>query len=50
MSMVMPRPNAEKTQSGSDKYENLIQEPQGDAMLLFMWQNDIISVARFIDA
>ena len=24
--------------------------PQGDAMILFMWQDDIIGVARFIDA
>ena len=33
-----------------DRYENLFQAPQGDAMLLFMWQDDIIGVARFIDA
>ena len=30
--------------------ENLFQAPQGDAMILFMWQDDIIGVARFIDA
>ena len=33
-----------------DGYENLFQAPQGDAMILFMWQNDISGVARFIDA
>ena len=33
-----------------DKCENLFQAPQGDAMLLFMWQDDIIGVAQFIDA
>ena len=32
------------------RYENLFQAPQGDAMILFMWQDDIIGVARFIDA
>ena len=33
--------------------ENLFQGPQGpttDAMLLFMWQDEIIGVARIIDA
>ena len=33
-----------------DRYEDLFQAPQGDAMILFMWQDDIIGVARFIDA
>ena len=33
-----------------DRYENLFQTSQGDAMILFMWQDDIIGVARFIDA
>ena len=33
-----------------DRYQNLFQAPQGDAMLLFMWQDGIIGVARFIDA
>ena len=33
-----------------DRYENLFQAPQGHAMILFMWQDDIIGVARFIDA
>ena len=33
-----------------DRYENLFQAPQGDAMTLFMWQDDIIGVARFIEA
>ena len=38
-----------------DRYENLFQAPQGDAMInlmniLFIWQDDIIGVARFIDA
>ena len=33
-----------------DRYENLFQAPQGDAVILFMWQDDIISVAQFIDA
>ena len=34
------------------RYENLFQAPrlEGDAMILFMWQNDIIGVARFTDA
>ena len=32
-----------------DGYEKLFQAPQGDAMIL-MWQDDIIGVARFIDA
>ena len=31
-------------------FQNLFQAPQGDAMILFMWQDDIIGVARFIDA
>ena len=29
---------------------DLFQAPQGNAMILFMWQDDIIGVARFIDA
>ena len=34
-----------------DRYENLFQAPQGHAVILFMWQDDIIGgVARFIDA
>ena len=33
-----------------DTYENLFQAPQGHAMILFMWQDDIIGVARIIDA
>ena len=35
-----------------DRYENLFQAPQpeGDAIILFMWQDDIIVVARFTDA
>ena len=33
-----------------DRYENLFQAPQGDAMIHFMWQDCIIGVARFIDA
>ena len=32
-----------------DRDENLLQAPPCDAMILFMWQDDIISVARFID-
>ena len=27
-----------------DRYENLFQAPQGDAMILFMWQDDRIGV------
>ena len=33
-----------------DRYEKLFQAPQGDAMIFHMWQDDIIGVARFIDA
>ena len=33
-----------------DRYGNLFQTPQGDAMIPFMRQDDIIGVARFIDA
>ena len=33
-----------------DRYENLFQAPEGDAMILFMWQDDIMGVACFIDA
>ena len=33
-----------------DRYGILFQAPQGDAMILFSWQDDIIGVARFIDA
>ena len=32
-----------------DRYENLFQAYQGDAMTLFMWQDDVIGVARVID-
>ena len=28
-----------------DRYQHLFQAPQGDAMILFMWQDDIIGVA-----
>ena len=31
-----------------DGYENLFQAPQGDAMPLLMWQDDIIGVAQFM--
>ena len=37
-------------QDSRDRYENLFQAPQGDAMILFMWQDDIMGVARFIGA
>ena len=30
--------------------ENFFKAPHGDAMILFMWQDDIVGVARFIDA
>ena len=33
-----------------DRNKILFQAPHGDAMILFMWQDDIIGVARFIDA
>ena len=33
-----------------NKNLQLFQAPHGDAMILFMWQDDIIGVARFIDA
>ena len=33
-----------------DRYENLFQAPQGDAMILVMWQDDLLGVAWFIDA
>ena len=33
-----------------DRYEYLFQAPQVDAMILFMWQDDIIGVAWFFDA
>ena len=33
-----------------DRSDNLIQAPQGDAMIHFMWQECIIGVARLIDA
>ena len=33
-----------------DRCKNLYQAPQGDAMILFMSQYDIIGVAQFIDA
>jgi hypothetical protein len=32
-----------------DRNKNLFEAPQGDAMILSMWQDDIIGVARFID-
>ena len=28
-----------------DRNKNLFKAPHGDAMMLFMWQNDIIGVA-----
>ena len=31
-----------------DRHENLFQAPQGDAVMLFMWQDDIVGVARFV--
>ena len=33
-----------------DRYANLFQAPQGDAMILFVWQDDVVGVARFSDA
>ena len=33
-----------------DRHENLFQAPQGVAKIFFMWQDDIIGGARFIDA
>ena len=33
-----------------DRYENLFQVPQADAMIPFMWQDDIIGVAVITDA
>ena len=32
-----------------DRNKNLFQAPHGDARILFMWQDDISGVARFID-
>ena len=38
-------------QEWCDRYKNLCQAPEGDAMILFMWKKDeSIDVARFIDA
>ena len=33
-----------------DRDEDLYQAPQGDAMILFMWQDDIICVVQFLTA
>ena len=33
-----------------DRKKNLFQAPHGDARILFIWQDDIIGGARFIDA
>ena len=33
-----------------NRYENSFQAPQGHAMILFMWQDNILGVARFVDA
>ena len=33
-----------------DRNKNLFQAPHGEAMILFMWQDDIIGVARLSDA
>jgi hypothetical protein len=53
----MPRPNAEMIRPRRlclrlvcHKYKNLFHTPQVDAMLLFMWQDDMSNVAWFIDA
>ena len=32
-----------------NKYDYLFRNLQGDTMLLFMWQQDMVSAARFID-
>ena len=32
-----------------NKYDSLFWNLQGDTMLLFMWQQDMVSVERFID-
>ena len=32
-----------------DKRPHLFEGPQADAMVLFMWQDDMIGVVRFID-
>ena len=32
-----------------DRYENLLQAPQGDAIVPFMWQDDSVGVARIFD-
>ena len=31
-----------------ERYENMVQAPQGDAMILFMWQDDIIGVLSIL--
>ena len=36
-------------QDMQDRYQNLFQAAQGEAMILFMWQDDNIGFARFID-
>ena len=33
-----------------NRNKNLFKVPHGDAMIMFMWQDDTIGVARFIDA
>ena len=33
-----------------DRYENLLQAPHADAIILFMWQDDFLGVAQFINA
>ena len=33
-----------------DKNKHLIKAPHGDAMILSIWQDDTIGVARFVDA
>ena len=47
MHLVFERP---ALQDLFDRCENLFQAPQGDAIILYMWQDDIIGVAWFIDA
>ena len=46
--------DAAALQNLHDRYENLFQAHQVNAVILFMWQDDIIGVARepdrFIDA
>ncbi len=49
-SRLLPHSERQDKDGAIEIWHSLFALPQGDAMLLFIWQDDNFSVVRFLDA